>query len=85
MKKCPQSRGDSSLFVLRFALYCGNFSLRQEELSQAIVDKINPISNEIKKLLNEKDYLDKILLDGHTKANEIATQKLKEIHKIIGF
>ena len=62
-----------------------NFSQFKEELSQAIVDKINPISNEIKKLLNEKDYLDKILLDGHTKANEIATQKLKEIHKIIGF
>tara|TARA_B100000902_G_C27149231_1_gene832828 strand:+ start:48 stop:1049 length:1002 start_codon:yes stop_codon:yes gene_type:complete len=62
-----------------------NFSEFKEELSQVIVDKISPISDQIKKLLNEKDYLDRILLDGHSKANEIASKKLKEIQEIVGF
>ena len=41
-----------------------NFSEFKENLSQVLVDKIIPITAEIKKLLNEKKYLDKILLDG---------------------
>ncbi len=62
-----------------------NFSEFKENLSQVLVDKIIPISVEIKKLLNEKDYMDKILLEGSKKANEIATNKIKKIHEIIGF
>ena len=38
-----------------------NFSEFKEVLSQVLVDKINPISIEIKKLINEKSFLDKIL------------------------
>ena len=44
-----------------------------------------PISEEIKKLLTEKNYLDKILQDGHEKANKIASEKVKKIHEIVGF
>ncbi|MDC0151124.1 tryptophan--tRNA ligase [Candidatus Pelagibacter sp.] len=62
-----------------------NFSEFKERLSQVLVDKINPISNEIKKLLNEKNYLDTILLEGSLKASEIATKKIKKIHEIVGF
>ena len=62
-----------------------NFSIFKENLSQILVDKINPISVEIKKLLNEKSYLDEILEDGSKKANEIASQKIKKIHDIVGF
>ena len=62
-----------------------NFSEFKERLSQLLVDKINPISNEIKKLLNEKNYLDTILLEGSLKASEIATKKIKKIHEIVGF
>jgi tryptophanyl-tRNA synthetase len=62
-----------------------NFSEFKENLSQLIVDKIEPISIEIKKLLNEKSYLDKILLDGSKKANFQASDKVKKIHEIIGF
>ena len=52
-----------------------NFSEFKERLSQVLVDKINPISNEIKKLLNEKNYLDTILLEGSLKASEIAQKR----------
>ncbi len=62
-----------------------NFSEFKDNLSQVLVDKINPISLEIKKLLNEKDYLDKILLEGCKKADHIASEKIKKIHEIVGF
>ena len=62
-----------------------NFSEFKEILSQVLVDKINPISREIKRLLAEESYLDKILSDGCMKANEIASKKVKKIHEIIGF
>tara|TARA_Y100000741_G_scaffold290834_1_gene230957 strand:+ start:1495 stop:2496 length:1002 start_codon:yes stop_codon:yes gene_type:complete len=62
-----------------------NFSDFKENLFQVVVDKITPISTEIKKLLNEKDYLDKILLDGCKKADNIASKKIEKIHEIVGF
>ena len=62
-----------------------NFSEFKENLSDILVDKITPVSIEIKKLLNEKKYLDSILNEGCEKANEIASKKLKKIHEIVGF
>ncbi len=62
-----------------------NFSEFKQNLSQAVVDKISPISSEIKKLLKEKNYLDKILLEGNARANDIASKKIKKIHEIMGF
>jgi tryptophanyl-tRNA synthetase len=62
-----------------------NFSEFKEKLSQVLVEKIIPISNEIKKLNADREYLDKILLDGQKKANEYASNKLKKIHEIVGF
>ena len=62
-----------------------NFSEFKDNLSQLLVDKLEPISVEIKKLLSEKNYLNQILLDGNEKANKIASKKVNEIHNIIGF
>ena len=62
-----------------------NFSEFKEDLSQVLVDKIGPISIEIKKLLKESNYLDEILLKGQKKAEEIASKKIKKIHEIVGF
>ena len=62
-----------------------NFSEFKENLSQVLVDKIIPITVEIKKLLNEKKYLDTILLEGSKKADKIASEKVKKIHEIVGF
>jgi len=62
-----------------------NFSEFKESLSQVLVEKIIPISKEIKKLLNEKKYLDTILLEGFEKAGKIASKKVKKIHDIVGF
>ena len=62
-----------------------NFSEFKENLSQAMVDKISPISSEIKKLLSDKKYLDKILLGGSKKADKIASDKVKKIKELVGF
>jgi tryptophanyl-tRNA synthetase len=62
-----------------------NFSEFKEELSQILIDKINPISSEIIKLLDEKSYLDEILAEGCIRADEIASKKIKKIHDIVGF
>ena len=62
-----------------------NFSEFKEKLSQVLVEKIIPISTEIKKLLDEKAYLDTILLKGSEKADKIASKKVNKIHEIVGF
>jgi len=62
-----------------------NFSEFKEKLSEVVIDKIEPISLEIKKLLSDQSYLDKILLEGVEKANLIASKKIKKIKEIVGF
>ena len=62
-----------------------NFSEFKENLSNVVVEEIVPISNEIKKLLNDKNFLDEILFEGCNKADAIASKKVKKIHKILGF
>ena len=57
----------------------------QTQLAEILSSKISPISEEIKKLTNDQQYLDNILLEGANKANEIARKKILEIKKIIGF
>ena len=62
-----------------------NFSEFKKSLSQLLIEKINPISIEIKKMIDDRKYLDKILIEGAQKADELASQKLKKIHGILGF
>ncbi len=62
-----------------------NFSNFKDILSEVVVEKISPISNEINVLLKNKDHIDKILEDGSKKANMYASKKVKDMKKIIGF
>ena len=62
-----------------------NFSEFKDDLSQVLVEKVYPISQEIKKLINDEEFLDKILLEGYKRANDISSKKIKKIHEIIGF
>ena len=62
-----------------------NFSEFKEQLSELLVDKLTPISQEIKRLISDQSYLDSILLDGVEKANKIASKKIKNIKEIVGF
>ncbi|WP_435150993.1 tryptophan--tRNA ligase [Candidatus Pelagibacter bacterium nBUS_44] len=62
-----------------------NFSEFKESLAAELVSKIEPISKDIKKLLEDKKYLDEILLEGAEKANMIASKKIESIKEIVGF
>ena len=57
----------------------------KHKLSEILIEKIEPISKEIKRLLDDKKYLDTILLEGSDKADKIASKKIKEMKELVGF
>jgi len=62
-----------------------NFSEFKEKLAELLVEKIYPISQEINKLQKDNTFIDSVLKDGAEKANIIASKKVEEMKKIIGF
>jgi len=62
-----------------------NFSEFKEKLSEVLTEQIEPISKEIKRLLEDKKYLDSILEEGSDKAEKIASKKIKKIKELVGF
>ena len=62
-----------------------NFFEFKTKLSELVVEKISPISTEINRLLKDKEFIDKILFEGSQKANKIASKKVNEIKKKVGF
>ena len=58
-----------------------NFSEFKENLTQVLVDKLFPLSLEIKKLLNEKNYLDQILIEGLKKQTILRQKRLRKFIK----
>ena len=62
-----------------------NFSDFKNKLSELAVDKIYPISSEMNKLKKDINFIDKILIEGAFKAQEISLKKTKKMKKIIGF
>ena len=62
-----------------------NFSEFKDKLANLVVENISPISSEINKLLKDEKFIDEVLNDGAQKANETASEKIKNIKKIIGF
>ena len=61
-----------------------NFSTFKSKLTESIIEKICPIGKEIKKLLQDTNYLHKTLENGSKRADLIAKSNLKEIYEIIG-
>ena len=61
------------------------FRKLKENLIDILIDKIAPIGNEVKKMLNDKIFLYKILEDGAEVARTESTNNLKDIKEIIGF
>ena len=61
-----------------------NFSTFKSKLSESVVEKIYPIGKEIKKLLKDESYLNKVLEKGAKRAELIAKNNLKEIYQIVG-
>jgi tryptophanyl-tRNA synthetase len=62
-----------------------NFSEFKEKLVDLVVEKISPISIEINKLQKDNNHIDAVLKEGGKRANVIASKKVEEMKKIIGF
>ena len=62
-----------------------NFSDFKKNLADILVEKISPISKEIRKIQKDKSFIDNILHNGAQKAEKIAKSKVDEMKKIIGF
>ena len=62
-----------------------NFSEFKEKLSEVLIERIEPISKEIKKLLEDQKFLVSVLLEGSDKADKIASKKIKEMKELVGF
>ena len=66
--------------------YAGReFSSFKKDLAELSVEKINPISSEIKKLMEDELYLDKIMKKGKEKAILVAEPVIRKVYDIIGF
>ena len=62
-----------------------NFSEFKKKLSEVLIERIEPISKEIKKLLEDQKFLDTVLLEGSNQADKIASKKMKEMKELVGF
>jgi tryptophanyl-tRNA synthetase len=60
------------------------YSFLKTRLAEIIIEKITPVGNEIKKLLDNKSHLKDVLKKGSEKANIIAEENLKNIRDIVG-
>ena len=61
-----------------------NFEQFKKLLTEIVLEKVEPISKKINELLDNVDYLKRILKTGKEKAHQIAFNHLKEIKKIVG-
>ena len=76
-------KGKSSSDII--AIYAGKeFSVFKNELADLIIYKIGPIEKEIKKLMNDKAYLDSIMVSGKDKAIAEADPVLNKVYDIVG-
>ena len=66
--------------------YSGSqFSQFKNDLRDLSVDVLGPITNEMRKLLDDNKYLESILNEGGIKANDIASPIMKKAKNIVGF
>lgn len=61
------------------------FSEFKPALTELAVDKLAPLTQEMRRLLADKGEIDRILNEGSAKAREIAAKNMAEIENIMGF
>ena len=61
------------------------YSYLKSKLSEVLVEKICPVGKEIKKILEDRSFLEKVLKEGIEKAKVKAERNLKEIKNVVGF
>ena len=77
------SNENTKKVVERFA--DNQFSTFKNELNELAVDSLGPINQEMRKLLEDKTYLESILKDGGDRANILAQPIITTVKDIVGF
>lgn len=54
-------------------------------MTDVVVDKLAPITEEMARLKGDPAYIDSVLAKGADRANAIAQPILKEVKEIVGF
>ena len=61
------------------------FSVFKKDLADLAVSKLEPITVEMNKLMNDISYIDSVLSIGKEKAKQVAEPVLAKTKEIIGF
>jgi tryptophanyl-tRNA synthetase len=61
------------------------FSAFKAALVDLAVEKLGPIGAEMKRIVDDKTYIDSILADGSTRAQLMAAETMKAVKDIVGF
>ncbi len=61
-----------------------DYSFLKSKLADLLIEEITPVGKEMKKLLEDKSHLEKVLKKGKEKANIIAEENLKNIREKVG-
>ena len=76
--------GDSDTRTV-FEEYKGkNFSELKLDLIDIVISRIGPVRDEMVKLINDEEYLTKILDSGSNEARKIASKVIKEVFSVTG-
>ena len=66
--------------------YAGKeFSIFKRDLADLSVSKMEPITSEMNRLMNDQAYIDSVLENGKNKAISVAEPVLEKTKEIIGF
>ena len=60
------------------------FSDFKPALSELAVSVLSPISSQMRRLLDDPDYIDGVLADGGARASAIAEKTMKDVNEIVG-
>jgi len=61
------------------------FSAFKAALVDLAVEKLGPIGAEMKRIVDDKAYIDSILADGSARAQAMAAETMKSVKDIVGF
>lgn len=56
----------------------------KDQVAAAVIDRLTPIQNELKRLQDDQGYVMQVLEEGATKASEVAAKNVEEVYKLVG-
>lgn len=96
IKFCEEQPGVSNLLTIYSCMK--NISIKEAEkhfegcqygelktqTAQSVIEKLSPIRKKMKELIENREYLDKMMSAGAKKASEIALKTLKKVYEKVG-